>query len=461
MNLEEKPVIQVSGVFPQLTVEANLLPVRSEIGIGALMPWAGRLWVETYVAHLKDSGSGSGLYEIGPDMHLVKRPESVVGTFANRMIHAPSHQLVIGPHLIDTDGRVRTVDGVKEHRLAATMEHLTDPKHKVCFLTMEGLLFEVNVDTLETKMMFDLIKELKIRPDAKPHFKGGFTLHGRMVVANNTYDESDYTGETADGRLAEWDGEKWTILEKKSFNEVTGRDAEGKAILATGQDRSSEILKVFVQNRWSTYRLPRGTHTCDNTVLTEWPRIREVETERYLMDAAGIFYELPTLAYEGKIWGVRPICTHLRMVPDFCSWRGMLVLGGDQVTPIWDSYLFAGQPQSNLWFGKTDDLWNFGKPSGWGGPWNDTAVKAGVPSDPFLMAGFDKKVLHLYHRNGGTVRFTVEVDVTGNQNWKLYGDFDVPADGYVHHEFPDGFSAHWVRVTSDTSCVATAYFHYS
>jgi hypothetical protein len=27
--------------------------------------------------------------------------------------------------------------------------------------------------------------------------------------------------------------------------------------------------------------------------------------------------------------------------------------------------------------------------------WRSTAVKAGQPSDPFLMTGFDKKVLHL------------------------------------------------------------------
>ncbi|MCO5217448.1 MAG: hypothetical protein M9909_01225 [Thermomicrobiales bacterium] len=39
---------------------------------------------------------------------------------------------------------------------------------------------------------------------------------------------------------------------------------------------------------------------------TEWPRIREVETERFLMDAHFMFYELAPLAYEGKIWGVRP-----------------------------------------------------------------------------------------------------------------------------------------------------------
>ena len=33
--------------------------------------------------------------------------------------------------------------------------------------------------------------------------------------------------------------------------------------------------------------------------------------------------------------------------------------------------------------------------------------------------------------------------------------------GYVHHEFPAGFSAHWVRVTVNQNCNATVYFIYS
>ncbi len=32
---------------------------RTEAGTGALMPWANRLWVITYVAHTSWSGSGT------------------------------------------------------------------------------------------------------------------------------------------------------------------------------------------------------------------------------------------------------------------------------------------------------------------------------------------------------------------------------------------------------------------
>ena len=457
----------ISGVLPTLAVKADLLPRRSECGIGALMPWADRLWLITYVSHTSSSGAGTGLYAIDEHFNMRKHPESVVGTYANRMIHAPTHQLIMGPHLIDTEGRVRTIHEITGHRLTATMEHLEDPANKVYFLTMEALLLEVDLRTLKATQLFDLKDELGIPAGVHPHFKGGHTSSGRIVVANNSYDERDFTGELAGGRLAEWDGREWCILERTAFNEVTGRKNWGQVIFATGWDKASAILKVFANGSWSTYRLPKASHCFDHCWQTEWPRIREVESERYLMDCHGMFYELSPVAYEGKIWGIRPISTHLRIIPDYCSWRGLLVLGGNQVTPIGDANLLAGESQAGLWFGKTDDLWNFGKPKGWGGPWREQPVNAGEPSDPYLMTGFDQKVLHLACEsldgaaNSSAVEFTIEVDFLGNQRWQVYDTLTIPPGGYAHHEFPAGFSAHWVRFIADTACRATAYLIYT
>lgn len=42
--------IQASGVFPDLAMVAGHSP-RTEAGMGAMMPWADRLWIITYVAH--------------------------------------------------------------------------------------------------------------------------------------------------------------------------------------------------------------------------------------------------------------------------------------------------------------------------------------------------------------------------------------------------------------------------
>jgi len=37
---------------------------------------------------------------------------------------------------------------------------------------------------------------------------------------------------------------------------------------------------------------------------------------------------------------------------------------------------FCGEPQSGLWFGRTDDLWRLGKPAGWGGRVGDPVQPA-------------------------------------------------------------------------------------
>lgn len=456
--------MQVSGVFPDLALVAGHSP-RTEAGIGAMMPWANRLWIVTYVAHMNKTGSGTGLYQIDEDMKLTRRPESVVGTYANRLIHGPSNQLIIGPHIIDTLGNVRTIDGVKNYRLAATMEHLTD-KNKVYFLSMEGEFFEVNVHTLETKQLFNLMDELHEPEGSKPHFKSGFTHHGRVVVANNSYNTKDYNGTQRAGRLAEWDGKKWTILEEKPFTEVFSARAFGQPMFATGWDNKSVILKAFINGEWQTFRLPKSSFAFDETSTTEWMRIREVETERALMDCHGLFYELSYHTYGNSIWGIRPISRHLRVIPDFCSWRGMLVLAGNQSTPMQfqtsnlDRNPLAGQPQAGLWFGKTDDLWSFGKPTGWGGPWHKSAVQANEPSDPYLMNGFDQKVLHLKNESKKAMDFEIQVDFVGSLEWERYATIKVPAGSYVYHEFPAGYQAHWVRLVPRDSGVATAIFFY-
>ena len=455
-----EPPVSIKGVYPQMTVYAKGVGSDSETGIGAMIPWADKLWAVGYVAHIK--GSGIGLYEISDDMTMRMHPESVTGTFANRLVHWDSKQAIIGPHIIDAEGQVRTFKELSKHRLTATARHLKDPQNMVYFLTMEGQLYEANVHTLETKHLFDLNKELEIPKGAQPHYKGAHTAQGYLVVANNTYEEAEYLGTRHAGRLAQWDGEgKWKILERNPFIEVSGKQNAGagsrygNSLFAVGWDDRSVIFRVLHGKEWKRYRLPKASHSWDHTWNTEWMRIREVQTERYLMDAFGMFYELPPLVYGGEIWGIKPICYHLRICPDMVYWRGMLVLAGDQTDNA------VGQPQSGFWFGNIDDLHSWGKPSGWGAVWKNTKVKAAQYSDPFLMTGFDKKVVHMAHDAEGDVRFTLEVDFLGNGTWKEYKTISVPAKGYQYHIFPDGFSAHWVRLKTDKECTATAQFMYN
>jgi hypothetical protein len=274
-----------------MTVIAPGVGSDSETGIGALIPWADRLWAVGYVAHIR--GQGIGLYEIKPDLSFQRHPASVTGTFANRLVHWESNQVFIGPHAIDHEGNVRTIEALKKHRLAATARHLSDPKNKVYFLTMEGLLFEVDVRTLGARQLANLNQELKIPKGAQPHYKAAHTAQGRLVVANNTYEEPEFLGRRRAGRLAEWDGKTWTILEENPFIEVAGKQNPraggryGNTLYAVGWDRTSVILRVLHDGKWTRYRLPQGSHSWDHTWNTEWMRIREVQTERYLMDACG------------------------------------------------------------------------------------------------------------------------------------------------------------------------------
>jgi len=95
-----------------------------------------------------------------------------------------------------------------------------------------------------------------------------------------------------------------------------------------------------------------------------------------------------------------------------------------------------------------------------GGPWKNSAVTAGVASDPYLMFGYERKELELSHSHHAPVTFTIEVDFAANNAWHRYSQFTVAPAQTLRHVFPDGYSAHWVRVKSDTTTTATAQFTY-
>ena len=63
VNQDKAPRDSVSGIYPALAHYNN----ENECGTGAVVPWAGKLWVITYGPHLPN-GSSDMLYEIAPDM---------------------------------------------------------------------------------------------------------------------------------------------------------------------------------------------------------------------------------------------------------------------------------------------------------------------------------------------------------------------------------------------------------
>ena len=94
----------VSGIYPHLAMFND----SGECGVGAVVSWAGKLWVITYGPHMP-KGSDDKLYEIDRKLNMIIRPESVGGTPANRMVHVESKQLNIGPYFIDAEGNVELI----------------------------------------------------------------------------------------------------------------------------------------------------------------------------------------------------------------------------------------------------------------------------------------------------------------------------------------------------------------
>ena len=100
----------------------------------------------------------------------------------------------------------------------------------------------------------------------------------------------------------------------------------------------------------------------------------------------GMFFDFPKTFAVANSHGLRPIGSHLRYVPDFCGWNDRLVLATDE-TSIQGNHL-AGQPQSNLWFGRYEDLKTWGPANGYGGPWVDDEVRAGDVVGPISGCRF-------------------------------------------------------------------------
>jgi hypothetical protein len=184
---------------------------------------------------------------------------------------------------------------------------------------------------------------------------------------------------------------------------------------------------------------------------------REVATERDLLNVAGTFYELPA-RNAGGVAKLRPICTHDLAIHDFCSHNGLLLITGLDSDAASDRIIRSADGKAVVWAGVVDELWQLGKPRGEGGPWRQTRVRAGVPSDPYLMTGYDRKRVAI-SANGDTT-ISLEVDIDGTGLWVPYEAFRVAAGQTVRHTFPDGFGAYWVRSVSSHDTEASVIFEY-
>lgn len=469
--------LEFSGIYPHLAYFNH----EGECGTGAVVPWAGRLWVITYAPHMP-KGSSDKLYEITPELELIIRPESIGGTPANRMIHRESNQLFIGPYAIDGEGAVRVIPYSEMFgRPTANARHLTDPAGKIYCASMEEALYEIDVETLEvTPIYYDEADKGKEPKAGLPgyHGKGMYSTQGRLVYANN----GEHGGEAQrnpfvdSGVLAEWTGEgDWDVVLRNQFTEVTGpggiygnENPETDPLWAVGWDAKSLLLMLLDGGEWHRFRLPKASHSYDGAHgwNTEWPRIREIgEGDDLLMTMHGMFWKFPKTFTVADTAGIAPRSTYLKVIGDFCRWNDRVVFGCDDSAN--KEFLnkrrakgeIAGpQSQSNLWFVEPGRIDRLGPVIGRGAVWLEETVAAGEPSDPFLFSGFAERGVHLSAEKAAT--FTFEIDREGNGEWEALEEVGVEGDAW--HGFDSAVGASWIRVVSSTDLEqASAWFAFS
>ena len=423
-----------------------------------------------YAAH-EPKGSEHKLYIVDKNKKMTIYPGSVGGTPAARMIHAESEQLLIGHYLIDKKGNIRTIPILTmPGRITAIARHLEDPANKVYYYDMEGMLYEANVHTLEVKKLYN-------NPLPGWHGKGGYTAQGKLILANNgeSGDSSkewqvpaqDQNGPEKYGVLAEYDGKKFKVVERKQFTDITTRHGinavpnDNSPLWTMGWDKKSVRLKVLDNGKWSTYLLPKATYNNDPSHgwFTEWPRIREIGDNKMMMDMHGMFFDFPTSFSSENTAGIRPIASHLRYIPDFCSWNDQVVLATDE-TSIQGNPL-AGQPQSNLWFGKTEEFKNWGPATGYGAIWLDEKVKEGIISEPYLFAGFDRRMAHLVNHETTPLSLIIQIDEKGNNQWKDYDEIRLLGGEYRTLIFPKQEKGEWIRLKALNGGRTSFILHYT
>lgn len=487
---EKQPVPDsVSGIYPHLAYYNN----EGECGTGAVVPWANRLWVITYGPHLPN-GSSDKLYEITPDLKQIVRDESIGGTPANRMIHRESEQLFIGPYAISKEGNVRTIPySVMPGRHTGNARHLTDPAGKIYYGTMEEGFYEVDVHSLDVKMLYRDANKNGHRDDTNVnpnnallpgvHGKGLYSGQGYMYYTNNGEgtQEALQKFDVEAGVLAEWNGKDWKTVRRNQFVEVTGpggifgnKNPETDPIWATGWDYKSVLLGVREPDKgWTFYRLPKASHSYDggHGWNTEWPRIRDVGTEtapEYLMTMHGLFWHFPGTFVSGNSAGIRPRSAYLKVIGDFTRWNDELVFGCDDSAQ--KEFLNKrkakgdiegpGQSNSNLWFtslSKPDEL---GPATAEGAVWAKEEVKANSVSEPFLFAGWQGRSCWISNGGKQSATFTFEVDIKGNNQWTTLKSVPVEPGKSAFVAFADNEKGEWVRVKTDKDTYTTVSFNY-
>ena len=476
------PPPPISGIYPHLSIStAN----QTESGIGAVVPWADRLYAINYFAAGYNVDGVQHLFEIDADLNMVPRGLPFYGgSIASRMIHDATNQLLIGPYFIDAARNIRQIPigtgggytGVMPMHLSGVAKDVTDP-NKVHFVGLamgRGWADVSGNDAVIPASKAGLLTPLNTIQTTQfgfksHHGKGIYTGQGRVIYVSN----GNGGGSAKGGVLMEWDpvADTWQVVIRTPMDEVTGPGGIHGAtnaddpVWALGWDENSALLMVrSPADGWHKYRLPKGSHTHDSYSgwYTEWPRIRDVglASGQYLMNQHALLYRFPPNFDPTHTGGIVPVSNFLKMIVDYADFNGRIVMGCDDVSSFANPNY--GRVHSNFTFLEKSAVDSYGGAAhGAGGVWLNQPVAAGTPSDPFLTNGFEKRVIHLAHNAGAAVGFTIEMDTAGDGQWQVYKTVEVPASGYAAVILPVDFPGQWIRFTLDQSVSsATAYLSF-
>jgi hypothetical protein len=270
---------------------------------------------------------------------------------------------------------------------------------------MEEGIYEVDVKTLGFTELFADSQEQKGKPPEGRryadlpgyHGKGLYSGQGVLIYSNNGEKSKEALSNPRipSGVLAEWDGKSdtWKVVRRNQFTEVTGRggiygsaDPASDPIWATGWDNKSAILALREPaTGWTFYRIPKASHSYDGAHgwNTEWPRIREIGDEEFLMTMHGTMWRFPKTFSSTNSAGLAPRSNYLKVIGDFSRWGDHVVFGCDDTAKaeflnkrVAKGEISAAQSQSNLWFVKPDQIDNFGPVIGRGMVWEREDIAA-------------------------------------------------------------------------------------
>jgi hypothetical protein len=179
-----------------------------------------------------------------------------------------------------------------------------------------------------------------------------------------------------------------------------------------------------------------------------------------------MFWHFPVTFSTTNSAGIRPRGAYLKVIADFTEWNGRLVFGCDDSAQ--SEFLNKrkqkgriggpGQSNSNIWFTPYDQPDHVGPTTAGGSIWLKDDVKAGVPSDPFLIQGWDNRCAWIANHSNAPADITFEVDKKGNGEWTMAYRTMVGAGESMFFPIEETLDAVWMRAVSATDINADLTF---